>query len=154
MSNLNPQTFGADGTQTLVHFPVLFDPAGPVEPLAEAQMSEAIERTRALCTRTVADMRARGFGRVVLVAPSYPVLFPEVAAGWQFCGWLSGLTRGLALESAAQGVTVNAVLLGTTAAEEELRHAVGLFLERDAGYLTGQVMHLCGGKSMVSVFSH
>ncbi len=155
------QAFSAG--DSLVFFPL------PLEATVNAtqkQLDHVMRRTRASCTYAVAAMRQRGFGRLVLVAPSFPILAPEFAAGWQFSSWLVGLARGLALEAAAQGVTVNAVLVAPPAVEaadwsagdfvwrEDVEHAVWLFLDCDAGYLTGQVMHLCAGRSMVSIFSH
>jgi len=152
--------FDQDGADVFVYFPVpLEGTAG--EPPRDWDLVATIERTRGACAQAVRCMRARQFGRLMFVAPSLPTLAPEWPPGWEFASWLAGLTRGLALELAAHGVTVNTVLVGMDGglpwspdAADELRHAIQLFIDRDANYLTGQVMHVCGGRSMVSIFSH
>jgi 3-oxoacyl-[acyl-carrier protein] reductase len=86
-----------------------------------------------------------------------------------------GLTRGMAIDLAPRGITVNAVapglvetpmfrslspdrqrdilklqLSGTIGTPEDLAHAVAFFASRGARYCTGQVLVMDGGKSLGS----
>jgi NAD(P)-dependent dehydrogenase (short-subunit alcohol dehydrogenase family) len=80
----------------------------------------------------LARMRARGWGRIVFIASTaglkgYPYVAPYVAAKHG----VVGLTRALALETAAAGITVNAVCPGytetpmVTAAVQRITQATG-----------------------------
>ena len=89
---------------------------------------------------------------------------------------LAGMTRTWALELAADGITVNTVAPGPIATElfnqsnppgqpktlaleasipvgrvgqpEEVAHSVAMFLDPRAGFITGQLLYVCGGISV------
>ena len=77
----------------------------------------------------LADMRERGWGRIVFIASTaglkaYPYVAPYVAAKHG----VVGLARALALETAKNGITVNAVCPGFTETpliEQTVRRIVG-----------------------------
>ncbi|MBI4943479.1 MAG: SDR family oxidoreductase [Actinobacteria bacterium] len=129
----------------------------------------AVQCTQAL----LPGMRAAGFGRVVNMS-SRVVLGKELRTAYAASkAGLVGLTRGWALELGGHGVTVNAVGPGPIATDlflaanpadsprtraivesvpvgrlgepEDVAHAVGFFLEDAAGFVTGQVLYVCGG---------
>ena len=85
------------------------------------------------------------------------------------------MTRTWALELAADGITVNTVAPGPVATElfnasnprrsaharaggrdpggrsglpEEVAHVVAMFMDRRAAFVTGQLIHACGGVSV------
>ena len=118
-------------------------------------------------------MKSAGFGRIVNMA-SRAALGKELRTAYAASkAGLIGLTRVWALELGRHGVTVNAVGPGPIATELFLRanppgspqttaittsipvgrlgspadvaHAVGFFLDERAGFVTGQVLYVCGG---------
>lgn len=120
-------------------------------------------------------MRAAGFGRIVNIS-SRDALGQErrnLFAATK--GAINTITRTWALELAADGITVNAVApglvddggpagpaagdataarlwnsiaLGRLGRPEEVAHAVASLLDRRASYVTGQLLHVCGGLSI------
>jgi NAD(P)-dependent dehydrogenase (short-subunit alcohol dehydrogenase family) len=118
-------------------------------------------------------MRARGFGRIINIASitlsgEWANLSPYVASK----GALIGLTRAWAREFGPYGVTVNAIAPGAfpTDAEKihpdlegyvrhvldsqaikrrghvgDIAHAIAFFAADEAGFITGQTLHVNGG---------
>jgi NAD(P)-dependent dehydrogenase (short-subunit alcohol dehydrogenase family) len=118
-------------------------------------------------------MRARGFGRIINIASitlsgGWANLSPYVASK----GALVGLTRAWAREFGPDGVTVNAIAPGAfpTDAEKihpdpegynrmvldaqavkrrgaaaDIAHAIAFFAADEAGFITGQTLHVNGG---------
>jgi 3-oxoacyl-[acyl-carrier protein] reductase len=122
---------------------------------------------------TLPAMREAGFGRIVNIA-SRAALGKELRTAYAASkAGLIGLTRTWALELAAGGITVNAIGPGPIATElfrhanpdnsprtraiiegvpvrrlgtpADVAHAAAFFLDDAAGFVTGQVVYVCGG---------
>lgn len=130
-----------------------------------------------LCTRAVLPaMIARGFGRIVNIG-SRGSFGKEARFAYNATkGGIHTVTRSWALEFAPHGITVNAVAPGVTetplyrrnnppgseqtqrvaraipmgriAQPGDVAEAVAFFLSARAGYITGQVLMVCGGLSL------
>ena len=149
--------------------------AAPATELSYSRWSAAIERnlgTAFLLSRAVLpQMRPRRWGRIVSVASvSGPVMAmrhePAYAASK---AGLVGLTRALALDHAADGITVNAVApgwigtgsqtpneraegfvtpIGRSATPDEVASAIAWLATPGAAYTTGQCVVIDGGNSI------
>ncbi|GAA1001572.1 SDR family oxidoreductase [Subtercola frigoramans] len=118
-------------------------------------------------------MTEAGFGRIVNMS-SRAALGKELRTAYAAAkAGLIGLTRVWALELGQRGITVNAIGPGPIATDlfmkanpadsprtkkiiesvpvgrlgepEDIAHAAGFFLDDRAGFVTGQVLYVCGG---------
>lgn len=131
-------------------------------------------RAPMLCTQAVvAGMKAAGFGRVVNIS-SRAHLGKRLRTSYAATkGGLVSMTRVWALELAGHGISVNAIAPGPIHTElfeaanppdmprtraiveaipvgrlgepEDIANAVSFFMDPRAGFVTGQVLYVCGG---------
>ncbi len=124
----------------------------------------------------VAGMRAARFGRIVnissraILGKTSRTVYASAKAG------LIGMARTIACEVGGDGITINTVVPGPVASDlfnrghpegsakrqtvidgilvrrvgtpDDIARAVLFFLDRDAGYVTGQALFVCGGTSV------
>ncbi|HEU4921877.1 MAG TPA: SDR family oxidoreductase [Burkholderiales bacterium] len=122
-------------------------------------------------------MKAAGFGRVVLVSSRAVLGLPTRTSYAATKAGMLGMARTWALELAPQGITVNVVAPGPIETDNfysavprgqgervaqaipvkrlgqpgDVARAVMFFADRDAGFVTGQVLYVCGGTSVGSL---
>jgi 3-oxoacyl-[acyl-carrier protein] reductase len=143
--------------------------------LEDLESSFAVNlRSAVQCTQAViGGMKQEQFGRIVNMT-SRAALGKELRTAYAAAkAGLIGLTRVWALEFAASGVTVNAIGPGPIATDlflranpidsertraivdgvpvgrlgtpEDISNAAGFFLDSRSGFVTGQVLYVCGG---------
>ncbi|MGN6579076.1 MAG: SDR family oxidoreductase [Bordetella sp.] len=121
-------------------------------------------------------MRAAGSGRIVNMASRAALGKPERVVYSATKAGLIGMTRTLAMELGGDGITVNAIAPGPIATElfmksnpagapqtqrildsivvkrmgtpEDVARAAMFFLSPDNGFVTGQVLYVCGGTTL------
>lgn len=149
--------------------------------LKQLELSFALNlRSAVQCTQAVLPgMKEQGFGRIVNMT-SRASLGKELRTAYAAAkAGLIGVTKVWALEMAQYGITVNAVGPGPIATElfmkanpedsprtkaiiegipvgrlgtpEDVASSAGFFLEEGAGFITGQVLYVCGGLTVGSV---
>jgi NAD(P)-dependent dehydrogenase (short-subunit alcohol dehydrogenase family) len=125
----------------------------------------------------IPKMKEKKYGRIVNLNDFDYLGMPGRSSYSAVKAGIFGLTRGLALELAADGITVNSVVMGEikasgaelteeqlAAAEkrmpvgrigtvEDIAYAVSHFASRSSKYITGQTLFVCGGKSLYASMS-
>lgn len=134
-------------------------------------------RAPMLCAQAVIPhMREQGFGRIVNIA-SRAHLGKTLRTSYAATkGALVSMTRVWALELASSGISVNAIAPGPVRTElferanppdnprtqqiidaipagrlgepEDVANAVAFFLDQRSGFITGQVLYVCGGVTL------
>jgi len=132
-----------------------------------------------LVQATLPHMRARRFGRVVLMSSRAAVGLPTRTAYSATKAGMVGMARTWALELAGDGITVNVVAPGPVRTDmfydvvqrdsdkeralaasipvkrlgesADVARAVGFFVDPANGFVTGQVLYVCGGTSVGSL---
>lgn len=152
-------------------------PVGEVS-LENVQRSMAINlRSAFQCFQALLPgMRAAGFGRVVNIS-SRTLMGKELRTTYGMSkGGMLAATRTWALEFAREGITVNAIGPGPINTElfqkgnppgdprtdailrsvpmrrfgepAEVAHGVASFVDERAGFITGQILYICGGQAV------
>jgi 3-oxoacyl-[acyl-carrier protein] reductase len=132
-----------------------------------------------LLQATLPAMKAAGFGRMVLVSSRAVLGLPTRTTYSATKAGMLGMARTWALELAPQGITVNVVAPGPIETDNfysvvprgsgqaeriaqaipvkrlgqagDVARAVMFFADRDNGFVTGQVLYVCGGTSVGSL---
>ena len=167
---------------TLVHNAGVIRPAllpdvklDDLDALVDLHLGCAIQLVQA----ALPAMRARRFGRVVLLS-SRAALGALTRTGYSATkAGMIGMARTWALELAASGITVNVVApgpiltdnfwgiipkgseqqermarnvpVGRLGSREDVAHAISFFLDERSDFVTGQVLYVCGGTSLVGL---
>jgi 3-oxoacyl-[acyl-carrier protein] reductase len=137
-----------------------------------ASLARNLDTMFYLCRAVVPVMCAAGYGRIVNVASvSGPLVAFRGDAGYHAAkAGVIGLTRSISLDAAAYGVTANAVApgwidtasasdherlmgqatpIGRSGTPDEVASLITYLASPDAGYLTGQMLVVDGGNSIM-----
>jgi NAD(P)-dependent dehydrogenase (short-subunit alcohol dehydrogenase family) len=146
-----------------------------VDALVHLHLSAAITLVQA----ALPAMKAQGFGRVVLISSRAALGLATRTAYSATKAGMIGMARTWALELGPHGITVNVVAPGPVLTDmfydvipagspkipaieqsipvkrigvpDDVARAVLFFAARDSGFITGQVLYVCGGTSIGSI---
>ena len=147
-----------------------------LDDLTQLHLACAIQMVQA----ALPTMQAQNFGRVVLLSSRAAVGLVTRSAYAATKAGLMGLARTWSLELGPMGVTVNVIAPGPIRSTDvfhdvvpagsdkerqlaaalpvrrlgepaDVARAVGFFAQADAGFITGQVLYVCGGASVGSL---
>ncbi len=157
------------------------DPAERLESLSSRQWDDTLARNLTtafhVCRAAVPVMRAARYGRIVNVAStSGPVsAFVDGSAYAAAKAGMVGMTRALALETATDGITVNAVApgwidtpsvsaterragraspIGRSGTPREVAAAIVFLASSAASYITGTMLVVDGGNAIAEDHGH
>ncbi|MFZ5780081.1 MAG: SDR family oxidoreductase [Pseudomonadota bacterium] len=152
--------------------------AMPVEQVTDVAFDAVVDLNLVgaiLCTQAALPaMRAAGFGRIVNISSRAVQGRPNRTVYAMTKGALLSMTRTWALEFAAAGITANAIGPGPVDTEtfrrnnsagvvadvlaaipmkrfavaDDVAQAVAFFLDARSGFITGQMLHVCGGQTL------
>lgn len=157
--------------------PDLLTEASPQDLLTLSQLHLAAPM--ALTQAALPAMREAGYGRIVFIGSRASVGMPTRSSYAATKAGIHGLARTWALELAPEGITVNVIAPGPVLTEnfwgivpkdgelqqkiaegvpvrrigkvEDISNAAMFFLDEASGFVTGQILYVCGGASLGSL---
>ncbi|QFT61193.1 3-oxoacyl-[acyl-carrier-protein] reductase FabG (plasmid) [Sulfitobacter sp. THAF37] len=154
--------------------PDLLPDANPTDVIKLAQLHLA--SPMALTQAVLPGMIERSFGRILFITSRASMGMPTRSSYAATKAGVHGLMRTWALELADKGITANAIAPGPVLTEnfwgivpkdgelqdkiasgvpvrrigtpQDIANAAGFFLDANSGFVTGQVLYVCGGTSL------